>query len=82
MGAFNNLLSLIIATFSNHNNLPKNIRLRATHFVNLRPYLVKEDVYEMIKSSSKVKLGNLIGYVIFPFYHWITKGCIRSCSKC
>lgn len=50
-----------------HNNLPKNIRLRATHFVNLRPYLVNEDVSEMIKSSSKVKLGNLIGYVIFPF---------------
>ncbi|KAG5224540.1 O-acyltransferase WSD [Salix suchowensis] len=50
------------------NNLPKNIRLRATHFVNLRPYLAaKEDISEMIKSSSSVKLGNMIGYVLFPF---------------
>ncbi|KAF9661509.1 hypothetical protein SADUNF_Sadunf19G0076300 [Salix dunnii] len=51
-----------------NSNLPKNIRLRATSFVNLRPYLGNhEDISEMMKSSSNVKLGNLIGYVLFPF---------------
>ncbi|KAJ6422243.1 hypothetical protein OIU84_027238 [Salix udensis] len=50
-----------------NNNLPKNIRLRATSFVNLRPYLGNEDISETMKSSSDVKLGNLIGYVLFPF---------------
>ncbi|KAJ6952344.1 O-acyltransferase WSD1-like isoform X1 [Populus alba x Populus x berolinensis] len=48
-------------------NLPKNIRLRATSFVNLRPYLGNEGVAEKTKSSSNVRLGNLIGYVLFPF---------------
>ncbi|KAJ6762170.1 O-ACYLTRANSFERASE WSD1-LIKE [Salix koriyanagi] len=50
-----------------NSNLPKNIRLRATSFVNLRPYLGNEDISETMKSSSDVKLGNLIGYVLFPF---------------
>ncbi|CAK7328828.1 unnamed protein product [Dovyalis caffra] len=50
-----------------NNNLPKNIRLRATCFVNLRPYLGNQDASDMMESSSKVKLGNMIGYVLFPF---------------
>ncbi|KAJ6422245.1 hypothetical protein OIU84_027240 [Salix udensis] len=50
-----------------NSNLPKNIRLRATSLVNLRPYLGNEDTSETIKSISDVKLGNLIGYVLFPF---------------
>ncbi|KAJ6744675.1 O-ACYLTRANSFERASE WSD1-LIKE [Salix purpurea] len=50
-----------------NNNLPKNIRLRATSFVNLRPYLGNEDTAETMRSISDVKLGNLIGYVLFPF---------------
>ncbi|KAJ6696945.1 hypothetical protein OIU85_003319 [Salix viminalis] len=50
-----------------NSNLPKNIRLRATSFVNLRPYLRNEDTSETMKSISDVKLGNLIGYVLFPF---------------
>ncbi|KAL3565453.1 hypothetical protein D5086_033499 [Populus alba] len=50
-----------------NSNLPKNIRLRATSFVNLRPYLGNEGVAEKTKSSSNVRLGNLIGYVLFPF---------------
>ncbi|KAJ6348730.1 hypothetical protein OIU77_006330 [Salix suchowensis] len=50
-----------------NSNLPKNIRLRATSFVNLRPYLGNEVISETMKSSSDVKLGNLIGYVLFPF---------------
>ncbi|KAJ6297189.1 hypothetical protein OIU78_022839 [Salix suchowensis] len=50
-----------------NSNLPKNIRLRATSFVNLRPYLGNEVISETMKSSRDVKLGNLIGYVLFPF---------------
>eukprot|EP00258_Populus_trichocarpa_P032374 XP_024448393.1 O-acyltransferase WSD1-like isoform X1 [Populus trichocarpa] len=50
-----------------NSNLPKNIRLRATSFVNLRPHLVNESAAEKTKSSSNVRLGKLIGYVLFPF---------------
>ncbi|XP_011008181.1 PREDICTED: O-acyltransferase WSD1-like isoform X2 [Populus euphratica] len=50
-----------------NSNLPKNIRLRATSFVNLRPYLGNESVAEKTESSSNVRLGNLIGYVLLPF---------------
>ncbi|XVF63438.1 hypothetical protein PTKIN_Ptkin09bG0087200 [Pterospermum kingtungense] len=49
------------------NNLPKNIRLRATLFFNLRSSPGIYDFAEMVKKNSKFEWGNKIGYALFPF---------------
>ncbi|XVF18406.1 hypothetical protein REPUB_Repub11eG0018700 [Reevesia pubescens] len=49
------------------NNLPNNIRLRATLFFNLRSSPGIYDIEEMVKKKSKAEWGNKIGYVLFPF---------------
>ncbi|XP_050210592.1 wax ester synthase/diacylglycerol acyltransferase 11-like isoform X2 [Mercurialis annua] len=49
------------------NNLPKNIRFRATCFVNMRPFSGIQTFEEMIKKGSKAKWGNYIAYLLFPF---------------
>ncbi|KAK9724804.1 hypothetical protein RND81_05G099800 [Saponaria officinalis] len=52
------------------NNLPKNIRLRSTVLVNLRPTSTIEVLAEKIASDSTKRWnwGNSIGYVILPFH--------------
>ncbi|CAK9152042.1 unnamed protein product [Ilex paraguariensis] len=49
------------------NNLPKNIRLRATFFMNLRPSAGIYDLVNMMEKGTKARWGNKIGYVILPF---------------
>ncbi|XP_044512232.1 wax ester synthase/diacylglycerol acyltransferase 6-like [Mangifera indica] len=49
------------------NNLPKNIRLRATFFMNLRPSPGIQELADMMKKGTKAKWGNQIGYLIYPF---------------
>ncbi|KAE8681263.1 hypothetical protein F3Y22_tig00111332pilonHSYRG00062 [Hibiscus syriacus] len=49
------------------NNLPNNIRLTATLFVNLRKSPQLYPLEEMVKKNSKGEWGNKIGYVLFPF---------------
>ncbi|XP_017981114.1 PREDICTED: O-acyltransferase WSD1 [Theobroma cacao] len=48
-------------------NLPNNIRLRATLFINLRSSPGIYALGEMLKKNSKAEWGNKIGYVLFPF---------------
>ncbi|KAL5843272.1 hypothetical protein ACOSQ4_009230 [Xanthoceras sorbifolium] len=49
------------------NNLPKNIRLRATFFINIRPIPGIQEVADMMKKGSLARWGNEIGFVLFPF---------------
>ncbi|XP_021288579.1 O-acyltransferase WSD1-like isoform X2 [Herrania umbratica] len=48
-------------------NLPNNIRVRATLFINLRSSPGIYALGEMLKKNSKAQWGNKIGYVLFPF---------------
>ncbi|KAK8318745.1 hypothetical protein V6Z12_A13G192900 [Gossypium hirsutum] len=49
------------------NNLPNNIRLTATLFINLRTSPGIYALEEMVKKNSKAEWGNKIGYVLYPF---------------
>ncbi|KAE8706413.1 Detected protein of unknown function [Hibiscus syriacus] len=49
------------------NNLPNNIRLTATLFVNLRTSQQIYPLEEMVKRNSKGEWGNKIGFVLFSF---------------
>ncbi|WCJ22415.1 O-acyltransferase (WSD1-like) family protein [Euphorbia peplus] len=49
------------------NNLPKNIRLRATLLINIRPVAGIQDLADMMEKDTKAKWGNWIGFVILPF---------------
>ncbi|XP_044464005.1 wax ester synthase/diacylglycerol acyltransferase 11-like [Mangifera indica] len=49
---------------SNH---PRNIRLRASALVNLRPTTGIQALAEMMEKGSKCRWGNKIGYVLLPF---------------
>ncbi|KAL1824040.1 hypothetical protein ACET3Z_010818 [Daucus carota] len=48
------------------NHLPANIRFRSTLLYNLRPSTGIESLAEMMEKESKVRWGNLIGYVLLP----------------
>ncbi|KAI9197529.1 hypothetical protein LWI28_000026 [Acer negundo] len=50
-----------------NNNLPKNIRLRATFFMNIRPSPGIQELADMMKKNSLARWGNHIGYLLFPF---------------
>ncbi|KAK1399440.1 O-acyltransferase WSD1-like [Heracleum sosnowskyi] len=50
----------------NGNHLPENIRFRSTLLYNLRPSTGIESLAEMMEKESKVRWGNLIGYVLLP----------------
>ncbi|RYR05347.1 hypothetical protein Ahy_B06g085216 isoform C [Arachis hypogaea] len=45
----------------------KKIRLRSAILVNLRPIGGIQDVADMMAEKSKVRWGNLIGYIMLPF---------------
>ncbi|KAL9437627.1 hypothetical protein AB3S75_023488 [Citrus x aurantiifolia] len=60
-------LNIINGLSERNNNLPNNIRLRATFFMNLRPSAGIQELANMLKKDSKAKWGNQIGYLIFPF---------------
>ncbi|XP_059635888.1 wax ester synthase/diacylglycerol acyltransferase 5-like [Cornus florida] len=49
------------------NYLPKNFRLRATFFINIRPFVGIHALFDMMKKGTKVRWGNTIGYVLLPF---------------
>ncbi|OAY49015.1 wax ester synthase/diacylglycerol acyltransferase 11 [Manihot esculenta] len=49
------------------NNLPKNIRLRATLLVNVRPVSGIQALADMMEKEGEAKWGNWIGYVLLPF---------------
>ncbi|XP_050211665.1 wax ester synthase/diacylglycerol acyltransferase 11-like isoform X2 [Mercurialis annua] len=49
------------------NNLPKNIRFRASYVVNTRPFSKIQTFEDMIKEGSKAKWGNHISSILFPF---------------
>ncbi|MBA0632838.1 hypothetical protein Godav_001513 [Gossypium davidsonii] len=49
------------------NNLPNNIRLTATLFINLRTSPGIYALEEMVKKNNKAEWGNKIGYVLYPF---------------
>ncbi|OVA00981.1 O-acyltransferase [Macleaya cordata] len=49
------------------NNLPKNIRLRSTLLVNIRPSGGIQALADMMDEKTDAKWGNLLGYVLFPF---------------
>ncbi|XP_065860208.1 wax ester synthase/diacylglycerol acyltransferase 11-like [Euphorbia lathyris] len=48
------------------NNLPKNIRLRATLLINIRPVAGIQALADMMEKDTKAKWGNWIGYVLLP----------------
>ncbi|TXG47762.1 hypothetical protein EZV62_027056 [Acer yangbiense] len=50
-----------------NNNLPQNIRLRATFFMNIRPSPGIQELADMMKKNSSARWGNHIGYLLFPF---------------
>ncbi|XP_074367898.1 wax ester synthase/diacylglycerol acyltransferase 11-like [Apium graveolens] len=50
----------------NGNYLPANIRFRSTLLYNLRPSTGIESLAKMMEKGSKVRWGNLIGYVLLP----------------
>ncbi|GAB4826224.1 hypothetical protein Ancab_009089 [Ancistrocladus abbreviatus] len=49
-------------------NLPKNIRLRATVMVNTRPSGGIQELADMMAKGSKCKWGNVIGYILLPLH--------------
>lgn len=49
------------------NYLPKRIRLNSTILVNLRPAVGIQDLANMMAKNSKVKWGNILGYLLLPF---------------
>ncbi|KAK6918217.1 O-acyltransferase WSD1, C-terminal [Dillenia turbinata] len=48
------------------NNLPKNIRLRSTLLINIRPSAGIQAT-DMMEKNTEAKWGNWIGYVLLPF---------------
>ncbi|PKI76687.1 hypothetical protein CRG98_002996 [Punica granatum] len=48
------------------NNLPKNIRLRSTLLMNLRPAAGIQALANMMEKNTEAKWGNWIGYVLLP----------------
>ncbi|KAK1577795.1 hypothetical protein Q3G72_024872 [Acer saccharum] len=50
-----------------NNNLPQNIRLRATFLMNIRPSPGIQELADMMKKNSLARWGNHIGYLLFPF---------------
>ncbi|XP_009630816.1 wax ester synthase/diacylglycerol acyltransferase 11-like [Nicotiana tomentosiformis] len=50
-----------------NNNLPKNIRLRSTLLVNLRPSTGIQALADMMEKDTEAKWGNWIGFVLLPF---------------
>ncbi|KAH0764791.1 hypothetical protein KY285_000662 [Solanum tuberosum] len=48
------------------NNLPKNIRLRSTILMNLRPAVGIQALADMMEKDTEAKWGNWIGFVLFP----------------
>lgn len=49
------------------NNIPENIRLRATLLVNIRPSPGIHALADMMEKGTKAKWGNCIGSVLLPF---------------
>ncbi|XAR62964.1 Long-chain-alcohol O-fatty-acyltransferase [Bertholletia excelsa] len=49
------------------NNLPKNIRLRSTLLVNLRPSAGIQALADMMEKETEAKWGNWIGFALLPF---------------
>ncbi|KAL8167511.1 hypothetical protein V2J09_009010 [Rumex salicifolius] len=49
-------------------NLPKDIRLRATVLVNVRPSSGIQELANLMEKGSKCPWGNSIAYVILPFH--------------
>ncbi|KAL8160050.1 hypothetical protein V2J09_001587 [Rumex salicifolius] len=49
------------------NNLPKNIRLRSTLLINLRPTAGIQALADMMEKNTEAKWGNWIGFVLLPF---------------
>ncbi|KAJ4827847.1 hypothetical protein Tsubulata_012993, partial [Turnera subulata] len=48
-------------------NLPKNIRLRSTLLVNIRPVSGIQALADMMQKDAEAKWGNWIGFVLLPF---------------
>ncbi|KAI4307115.1 hypothetical protein L6164_030335 [Bauhinia variegata] len=55
------------ANETTRNKILKNIRLRASILVNIRPVAGIQDLADMMAEKSKAKWGNLLGYMILPF---------------
>ncbi|KAM7511894.1 hypothetical protein LguiB_010769 [Lonicera macranthoides] len=49
------------------NNIPKNIRLRSTLLINIRPSSGIQALADMMEKNAEAKWGNWIGYVLLPF---------------
>ncbi|XP_071932758.1 wax ester synthase/diacylglycerol acyltransferase 11-like [Coffea arabica] len=49
------------------NNLPKNIRLRSTILINLRPSAGIQVLADMMEKDAEAKWGNWIGFVLLPY---------------
>ncbi|GMH08898.1 hypothetical protein Nepgr_010738 [Nepenthes gracilis] len=50
------------------NYLPKNIRLRATLMVNIRPSTIIQDLADVMEKGSENKWGNAFGFILVPFH--------------
>ncbi|OIT34753.1 o-acyltransferase wsd1 [Nicotiana attenuata] len=50
-----------------NNNLPKNIRLRSTLLINLRPRTGIQALADMMAKDTETKWGNCVGFVLLPF---------------
>ncbi|PKI52143.1 hypothetical protein CRG98_027559 [Punica granatum] len=48
-------------------NIPKNVRLRATVLINLRPTVGVQALSDMMAKKSNAGWGNWIGYIVLPF---------------
>ncbi|XP_022757554.1 O-acyltransferase WSD1-like isoform X1 [Durio zibethinus] len=48
-------------------NLPKNIRLRSTLLINIRPSAGIQALADMMEKDAEAKWGNWIGFVLLPF---------------
>ncbi|ESR58079.1 diacylglycerol O-acyltransferase [Citrus sinensis] len=54
-------------TTQKKNNFPKNMRLRSTLLINLRPTAGIQAFADMMEKDTEAKYGNWIGYVLLPF---------------
>ncbi|XP_059636114.1 wax ester synthase/diacylglycerol acyltransferase 11-like [Cornus florida] len=54
-------------TTEKRNNLPKDIRLRSTLLINIRPSSGIQGLADMMEKDAEAKWGNWIGYVLLPF---------------
>ncbi|XP_035542733.1 O-acyltransferase WSD1-like isoform X3 [Juglans regia] len=50
-----------------NSNIPKGIRLRTVILVNLRKSAGIQDMADMMAKGSKIRWGNVIGYLFLPF---------------